>query len=151
MHNTGSNFFLAFSLYPRHYICIRVDCIVSRGLRRLPREDAPGLVFHPRESILEGIVMKKIIVAIACMIGIASLIYGMGDTTEARKTVCDKGCQVAYDTCMKAAQKVVDKIASSKDAATKQKAEEATCQKAKDLCIKKCTPAPAPAQTQTKQ
>jgi hypothetical protein len=113
------------------------------------REDAPGLVFHPRESILEGIIMKKIIVAIACVIGIASFIYGMGDSTEARKTVCDKGCQVAYDTCMKAAAKVVDKVASSKDAATKQKAEATACQKAKDLCIKKCTPAPA--QTQTKK
>jgi hypothetical protein len=95
--------------------------------------------------------MKKIIVAIVCVIGIASLIYGMGDSTEAKKTVCDKGCAVAYDTCMKAAQKVVDKVASSKDADTKKKAEEAACQKAKDYCVKKCTPAPAQTQTQTKK
>lgn len=95
--------------------------------------------------------MKKILVAITCVIGIASYIYGMGDSTEAKKTVCEKGCALAYEGCLKAAQKVTEKITNPALADSKKKAEEAACQKAKDFCVKKCTPAPAQTQTQTKK
>jgi hypothetical protein len=116
----------------------------------LPRSHSGASSYFPVKLSMEDIYMKKIFIAITCMIGIASYIYGMGDSTEAKKTVCDKGCAVAYDACLKAAQKVTEKITNPSLAETKKKAEETTCQKAKDYCVKKCTPAPTQPQTQTK-
>ena len=82
--------------------------------------------------------MKKILIAISCIIGAAACIYGMGDTTAAKKTLCDKGCEVAYEACVSAAGKAAEKITSTKQAEYKKKADEAVCMKGKDACLKKC-------------
>lgn len=90
--------------------------------------------------------MKKILIAISCCIGMAAYIYGMGDTTAAKKTVCDKGCEAAYKACVEAAGKAAGKITNTKQAEYKKKADEVICVKAKDSCLKKCA---AEFQTQT--
>ncbi len=82
--------------------------------------------------------MKKILIAISCIIGMAAYIYGMGDTTSAKKTLCDKGCEVAYNACVSAAGKAAEKITNTKQAEYKKKADEAVCIKGKDACLKKC-------------
>lgn len=82
--------------------------------------------------------MKKILITISCIIGMAAYIYGMGDTTAAKKTLCDKGCEVAYEACVKAAGTAAEKITSTKQAEYKKKADEAVCMKGKDACLKKC-------------
>lgn len=100
--------------------------------------------------------MKKILCAIVCTIGLAVCIYGMGDTTAAKKTLCDKGCETAYQACVKAAEKAAGKITNTKQAEYKKKADEVICVKAKDTCLKKCaaefqTQTQTPAQTQTQK
>jgi hypothetical protein len=97
--------------------------------------------------------MKKILIAISCIIGMAAYIYGMGDTTSAKKTLCDKGCEVAYEACVKAAGAAAEKITSTKQAEYKKKADEAVCTKGKDACFKKCAAefTAQPAQTTTQK
>jgi hypothetical protein len=89
--------------------------------------------------------MKKLVIAMSCIAGMVAYFYGpglgMSDSTEAKKVVCEKACVAPYETCLKAAQKVTEKITDPKKADAKKKAEEAICKKAKELCEKKCAPA----------